>query len=393
MRIAVLHDDFPPYHGGGGGVVALELSREFQKRGHEVLVITTVRDISQEGEGMYEGMRVVRFYYANYHERWRAYRGLWNPKLVGRAKDILDRFKPDIVHVHNVHRYLSYRLIQVAKKYAPVFLTAHDVMSFEYGKLITPNDSYRVSAWKQFMNQRFRYNPFRNMYIRKCFRGVNIIAVSNELKRALEENNISVPYVIHNGIDARAWTINPETAQYAKNNLGLQGKKVVLYVGPITMAKGANTTYDAIKKVKKIIPAAVLLVAGHIEKELPDFVYTTGWLAGEALKDVYRAADVVVQPSLCFESFGRVALEGMAMRKPVIGTIFGGAREVILDGETGYVIDPRDTDLFSQKIVTILSNNTVAIHYGEKGRKRVEETFSLKILADRYIHVFKSRTM
>ena len=157
MKILILSDGFPPVHAGGAEVIAFNLSKGFQKLGNHVYVITTVREKSKVGKFDYQGIKVFRIY-SNYHERWRAYLSLYNPQTVGHVKKIIKQIRPDVVHTHNIHHYLSYYSLRIAKKYSKaVFLTAHDVMLFHYGKLVefvnqsdlsvSKNFNYKITPW------------------------------------------------------------------------------------------------------------------------------------------------------------------------------------------------------------------------------------------------------
>ena len=136
MRIVILQDDFPPRHIGGGGAVAFASAKELQKRGHEVVVITTERSAAFSGTREYEGL-TVHTIQSDYNFRFQAYVSLWNPATVRHVRKILSDLKPDVVHAHRVHGYLSYGSLVVAKKLgARVVLSCHDVMPFNYGKFV-----------------------------------------------------------------------------------------------------------------------------------------------------------------------------------------------------------------------------------------------------------------
>ena len=134
MKILILSDDFPPKSFGGAGLVAGEQARALKEVGNDVCVITTTRERYADEYYDYNGITVYSIY-SDYHERWRAYVSLLNPPALFRIKKIINDFGPDVVHAHNIHRYLSYYSLILAKKSgAKVFLTAHDTMSFSYGK-------------------------------------------------------------------------------------------------------------------------------------------------------------------------------------------------------------------------------------------------------------------
>ena len=137
MKIVFLQDDFPPQSFGGAGISTYELAVGMKKAGHEIFVITTCRKRSESGETDYHGLKVFKIA-SDYHERWRAYVSLYNRPVVCQVEELLKRIRPDVVHANNIHFYLSYHCLKVAKQYArAVVFTARDTMLFSYGKLET----------------------------------------------------------------------------------------------------------------------------------------------------------------------------------------------------------------------------------------------------------------
>ncbi len=373
MKILILADDFPPQTFGGAGFSTFYLALGLKKAGHEIFVITTCQDKSLEGETDYQGLRVFRIF-ANYHERWRAYLGLYNPWIVGKVKILIGKINPDVVHAHNIHSYLSYACLKIAKQaQKPVFLTARDTMSFNFGKLATRKYLEKFDArtsWRDHLKQaKKRYNPLRNILIKKYLSYVDqIFAVSQALKEALEQNGIKNAEVSHTGIDVGDFKVGPEKIEEFKKKYNLLGKKVIFFGGRISGLKGLGETNQAIIKVKKEIPEAVLLVAGK---------QGIGWLSGDELKAAYWAADVVVVPSVYLDPFPRSNLEAMACQKPVVATIFGGSPEIVQNGITGFVVNPFNIELLAEKIIDLLKNPEKARQFGQAGYERVKERFTL----------------
>lgn len=401
MKIAILQDDFPPYHAGGAGTVAHGLAQGFLKKGHEVLVVTTVNKKEHAGEGEQAGMYVVRIY-SSYNPRWQAYRSLYNPSTVTELESALQKFKPDVVHIHNVHYHLSYYALVIAKRHAQkVFLTAHDVMLFHYGKLtefidystteIPKTFNYKISPLQQWKKYGLRYNLLRNFIIKRYLRYIDgIFAVSHALRDALIQNGIDVSAVVYNGVDQRNWTPTSEAVISFKKDNNIGDVPTVLFVGGTTGSKGWPQTLAAMELVLQRHPAALLLLVGRVgSQELPpSFVRKIGWLSGNDIAAVYAASTVVLQPSLCLETFGLTALEGMISAKPVIGTCFGGVPEVVEDTVTGYILNPLNTELFGKKIDELISDKTLAAQMGEAGKKRAVENFSLEFQVKNYEALF-----
>jgi glycosyltransferase involved in cell wall biosynthesis len=73
----------------------------------------------------------------------------------------------------------------------------------------------------------------------------------------------------------------------------------------------------------------------------------------------------------------------MACKKPVIATCFGGSKEVVLDGQTGYILNPYNTKLMAEKIIDLIKNPAKARTFGQAGYERVKNEFSLEKQAKR----------
>lgn len=386
MKILILQDDFPPLSIGGAGMVAFSQAKALSKVGHEVMVISAVEDSESEGLIEYGGLKIFRVF-SRYHERWRAYVGLYNPMVIHKISKIMREFSPDIVHAHNIHTHLSYASLKVGKlSGAKVFLTAHDVMSFHYGKM----NGDRVTTWTQIKKYTKRYNPFRNFVIRKYFKYVDrIFAVSRALEEVLIKHGISKVSVINNGIDIRDWQIDQSVIINFRNKHGLNGKKVILFGGRLSAQKGAEEILKIMEKLVINIPNMILLVVGKENayaeslreraqlSGIGDRLLFTGWIEGEELRAAYGASDIVTVLSVYLDPFPTIVLEAMASKKPVVATKFGGSKEMVLDGVTGYVVDPFNLKECVEKFCQLLTNESRSIAFGRAGYERVQNKFSI----------------
>lgn len=411
MKILILSDYFD--NRGGAVVIARSMAQGFQRAHHDVHIITSVQDKALSGQKIIEGIKIWSVY-SKYNLFWRAYRSLYNPQTVRSVAEIIERVGPDIVHAHNIHIYLSYHVLKLAKKSgAKVFLTAHDVMLFHYGKLvefIDPKNSscpekfnYKISVWQQIKKAGKTYNPLRNLIIRRYLKYVDkIFTVSDALKDALVQNGIKNIAVIHNGIDANAWKSDDTGVEEFSNKYGLTGKKIILFGGRLSETKGGREIVLAMSKIVKEITESCILILGKTDNytaQLTDFaaelkiqdkLVFAGWITGDLLKSAFNICDVVVVPSVCFDSFPTVNLEAMACRKPVVATCFGGSREAVLNCETGYIVNPFNTKMMANRVIDLLKNPEKARQLGEAGYDRVQEEFSLEKMINNYLGWFKN---
>lgn len=401
MKICFLQNDFPPENFGGAGVIVYRYAKELFLEGHQVFVIATVQDKSKEKIENYEGIKVF-YLYSKYPIRWRAWLSLYNYKIDKKVKNILKDLNPDVVHAHIVHFYLSYHCLKIAKKYSKkVFLTVHDVMLFNYGKLtsfinfkdlsIPDKFNYKVSFWNLVKEAKLRYNPFRRMIIKHYLKYVDkIFSVSDALKAAIEDNGFKNVETIYNGIDADDFSkIDDNKLMDFKNKFHLENKKVIFFNGRLRRAKGGEQLIKSLKIVKEKINNVLLLISGDksgyinnllelSEKlGLGENIVFTGWLDEQTMKLAYKVSDVCVVPSICFDSFPTVNLEAMAIKKPVIATCFGGSKEIIKDGENGYIINPLDIKTMAEKIIDLVQNEDKAKQFGEIGYGIVKDQFSI----------------
>jgi len=399
MKILFLSDDFPPNSFGGTGIVAHDLAIGLHVKNHDVFIITTVRKKSEEEKIEIEGLKIYKIY-SNYNKKWCAWLSLYNPKTVKKVKKIIRQISPDIVHVHNIHYHLSYYCLKLAKKYSKaVFLTAHNIMLVHYGKLMFTrrnfNESgikkYKISILDQIKEAGKGYNPFRNLIIRHYLKYVDkIFTVSNELKNVLEINKIKNIETIYNGIDVGEWRTEDDVVKKFKEQHHLFNKKVVLFGGRVSVAKGGDTILKAMVSIIKEFNNVVLLVAGKDDFFIPrmielsqkfkikDNIVFLGWLDRKQMRIVYSVSDISVVPSICFDSFPTANLESMASSKPVVGTCFGGTPEIVVDNQTGFIVNPLNINELSEKIIDLLKNPQKAKQFGENGYERVKKYFSLQ---------------
>jgi glycosyltransferase involved in cell wall biosynthesis len=406
MKIVFLSDDFPPTSYGGAGISTFDLARGMNDAGHEVSVITTCRNKTDAGESEYEGLRVYKIA-SNYAPRWRAFVSLNNRPVVREVEKIFASIKPDVVHVNNVHFYLSYKCIKVAKKYArKVVFTARDVMAFSYGKLATKqyleHGDYRTTLLDRFRQSKKRWNPFLNICVRKYLAHADVrVAVSGALKDALVQNGINNVQVIHTGLRPSEWEVSEDERSFFIHEHGLLDKKIIFFGGRLRGIKGALQVLDALKKVKTEFTEAVLLVVGEnddyteeIKKEaemrgMSDVLIFTGWLDRSKVKYALASSDVVLVPTISFDAFPRIVLEAMAVGRPVVGTCFGGAQELIREGETGYVVNPLHPEEIADRVNKIFAEKGHAELLGKNGKERLQKDFNLENKVKEYIVVYE----
>jgi glycosyltransferase involved in cell wall biosynthesis len=380
MRILILSDDFPPHAQGGAGIIAHGDALVLRTLGHEVVVVTSVQKKEEVGTFEENGIIIHRIY-SNYPRRVRAYKSLNNKPLIKELRKIVRDLHPDVVHAHNIHEHISYYALKLAKESgARVFLTAHDAMTLAYGKISEEDRPH--SAWKDFMEYRTSYNPFRNIVIKRYLKNVyRVFAVSDALSTALQRNGIENVVTMHNGI--APITESAYTATSVSDHF-------VLFGGRLSGAKGAFVALAAMKEILKDVPDTTLLIAGKADTDIAKKIHDRareldieksikflGWLSHEDMERAILSVRLVTVLSLYLDPFPTINLEAMAAGKPVVGTKYGGTKEVVAHGETGYVVDPNNTSEVAGRMVEFLKDEAKAVAFGAAGRERVQKYFSL----------------
>jgi glycosyltransferase involved in cell wall biosynthesis len=400
MKLLVANDLYGLSSAAG---VAVRMAEGLAARGHEVSFLATTQEPGGGRRWQQGGVDVHLVETPAYNARWRSWRSLNNPAGVAAMARVVDEVRPDLVHVHNLHIHLSYASLAAARAAgAQTILHVHDIMPVCHQKLfchlderLVPGDPvrYRNGPLKCAVCVRGRFNPLRNGTIKKALaRDVDrLVAVSDEMGSALAQNGIGPCRTIFNGM---ASTSDPSDSVVSSlsERLHLAGRRVVMFGGRIDRLKGGLELLEALAVVVRKVPDAVLLLVGDA---LPGFfeemvalaerngvgqhrLVRTGWLSGEELRAAYALSDVVVSPSLCFESFGLVNLEAMAAGLPVVASMWGGPSDVVKDGETGFLVNPLQTAVLADRLLRVLQDEALAERMGAAGRARVAHLFSLE---------------
>jgi glycosyltransferase involved in cell wall biosynthesis len=403
MKVLILSDPFPPHALGGAGTATYALCRGLSRAGAEVAVISVHQ---QRGQGVIRDDLEFPVYriYSRYPLRWVAYLSLYNPFTLPHVARLLDELRPDVVHAHNVHIHLSYAALRLAaQRDSPVIFTSHDVMPFAFQKFvefINPQArgvptafDYRLRPGVNLRRQRLRYNPLRNPAIRYVlWRYVDVlITPSRALQEAHRANRVLARRmeVIPYGIDVADFEIDLARVAAFRAERGLTGERLILFAGRLSGYKGGEQALRALQKVAERVKNVRLLVLarpGGYTSRMADLadalgigerIHFAGWLSGEELHVAYNAADVVITPSVCFDTFPMVNLEAMAAARPVVGTCFGGTPEAVLDGETGYIVNPYDVDMLTERLTRLMTDEQLARRMGMAGLERVRAHFSM----------------
>jgi glycosyltransferase involved in cell wall biosynthesis len=149
--------------------------------------------------------------------------------------------------------------------------------------------------------------------------------------------------VVHSSIPTGTPPADSEAAR-VRAQLGIPEGPLLLYAGKRSLGKGTPVLLDALDAIRGAVPGAHFAFAGKGELALPVArdVHALGSVPQPTLFALYRAADVVVSPSIWPEPFSRVILEAMWAGRAVVATAVGGSPEQVEDGVTGLLVPPGD---------------------------------------------------
>lgn len=215
-----------------------------------------------------------------------------------------------------------------------------------------------------------------------------IIVISKAVGKRFDwlKNKEEKIVVIYNGIDLEKFNpwINGEKIR-EEFHLSFQTPLVGI-VGRLDWYKGHGYFLQAAKKIAEAIPDTHFLIVGdgeykkrleNIRKELGlnENVLFTG--NREDIPQILAGIDIFLLSSVS-EGFGRSVAEAMACGKPVVATRAGGIPEIVVDGRTGILVPPRDSNAMACAIIELLKDREKGKDMGRKGRKRVEGFFSIE---------------
>lgn len=214
-----------------------------------------------------------------------------------------------------------------------------------------------------------------------------IIVNSNAVKKrfAKSKKAFSKTVVIYNGIDFKKLYSSSLSIDLRKDLSISSHDPVIGMIGRTDLYKDHETLLYSVKEVIKSIPKTKLLLIGDGEKysqikklseelNISKSVYFLG--VRDNIVDFYKALDVFVLSSKS-EGFGRVLVEAMAIKRPVIGTNIGGIPEIIENNVSGILVPKNEPNELAQAILNLIQNPKFAKRLAYQAEKQVHERFCI----------------
>ena len=397
MRVGLMTREYPPNVYGGAGVHVEYLSRELA-RTIDVEVHCWGTQNFDEGNLHVRGAEPWAQLSEGSHAKYKTALETLSLNLAQMSP----LASIDIVHTHTWYvamaGFLAKKLFDI-----PFVLTTHSLEPLRAWKAEQLGSGYAMSSWME----------------RTAILDADaVIAVSQgtraDILRAYPEIDPERIHVIYNGIDLNEYQKTSDTSALLKYGVN-PDLPYVLFVGRITRQKGVTHLVEAIQYLPP--GTQVVLCAGapdtpEIATEMrekveaarainPNVVWIEKMVTKPEAIQLYSNCSVFCCPSV-YEPFGIINLEAMACRAPVVASATGGILEVVVDGETGYLVpfeqDPVTTfpsnpvafaKALAEKLSDLLAHPEKAKRFGEAGRRRVEATFAWTAIADQTIELYR----
>jgi len=305
----------------------------------------------------------------------------WQAKR--KIKDLIQKEKPDIAHIHNIYHQISPSILGVLKKHKiPIVMTVNDYKLicpnytlFQHGKICEKCKSHKY--YQCFFHKCVKNSYLASlvntleMYFHRIFhfyeRYVDIFICPSEfLARKLTEwglprkKIVTLPYFIEEQ--------NPSI---------IKEGNYVLFFGRLSPEKGLDLLISTTQKLPEI--KLKIVGEGPERKRLEDYVQKNhisnvrlvGYKQGEALKKIIQKSRFIIVPSIWQEVFGLVVLESFNSGKTVLASKKGGLAEIIQEGNTGFFF--QNSAELAKKIQSLYQNREITQKIGQRAKQEIKK--------------------
>lgn len=373
MRVLLIANTLPPRDVSGVGEQVLQLAAGLREHGDEVAVL---------GRG--PGPKVM-FPLLVVPAAWRALR----------------RFRPHVVQVHESDGALAALLVAVTGALLtprPLLVALLQVSYVEELRAVRPlianGADGRVLGRPGAVERRFRWlkAPLQILLGWLTAWAADLVlapsaATAAEIRRDYRIEDVGVVPNVTGGLAV-------EPADGSEEERGY-----LLFVGRLRIRKGVEVLLEALSDLRSRRPETILRIAGDgehrgrlerraAELELGEAVAFLGTCDARRVRGLLAGAAALVVPSI-YEGMPLVVLEAMAAGVPVVASAVSGIPEVVVDGETGWLVPPEDPKALAVALDEVLMGPAEARRRGEAGRRRVDERFRPSVAAARWREIVR----
>jgi glycosyltransferase involved in cell wall biosynthesis len=300
------------------------------------------------------------------------------------------RERPDIVHSHTPKAGL---LAMIAGRFAGVPICIHTVAGIP--ALSRTGLSRSILLAIESLTYRFAHRVYPN---------------SKELMKIMRQENLCnesrmsvIGHGSSNGIDSAFFNRTEEISQEARDLRLRHGipfdAKLLCFVGRIVADKGINELVGAFSRIVATKPSTYLMLVGSFESELDPLSERTSHLIStdarivrvgfqQDVRPFMAASDIFVFPSYR-EGFPNVVMQAACMDVPVIASDINGCNEIIIDGENGFLVTPKNERMLQEAIDRLLDDETLRDRFAKSARKSVVERYERTFVQGEILKEYK----
>jgi glycosyltransferase involved in cell wall biosynthesis len=404
MKICVITSSFPKYRGDSTtGSFIFELFKRLGNAGCDVYVVAP-HDFGLAKSEVIDGVLVDRFAYMRPYYLQRLAYGNSMAENVKKSKFI-------VLQVLTYTICCMLRALQIIKLNGVDIIVACWTVPQGFIAVFLKAITKRrvvISAFPVELSLAISRYKFLIPLLRMTFNKADLIVANSHYTKNLITSFGTSPekvYVSYPGVDTSRYLNLP--SDDAREEPRLPNVPILLTVARLVKRKGTKYLVQAMPRILRRIPTAMLVIAGdgpercELEGEvrrlnLNGSVVFLGKVTEDRLIGLYRTSDVFVLPAIVdldgnTEGLGVVLLEAMSMQKPVVASRVGGIPEVIVHGQTGMLVEPGKPEELANAVTYLLRNEHTSAVMGERGRQRIEQIFDWNIIASDFLELLTIR--
>lgn len=389
MKILQINKFF--YSRGGTETYLFGLIDLLEKNGHQNVVFSQAHPLNRRRPAKQYTISNLELNQFHWRSAFKVGRIFWSLEAKKKIKEVIDKEKPDLVHIHNIYHQISPSILPVIKQAGiPIIMTVHDF------KLIKHDYSLPACQYKRpkplvfdwLLRLEFLFHQKLKIYSQNVdlFIAPSQFVKNRLIEKGFPENKIVViPHFVNRPIEPAP---QPNKENY------------ILFFGRLDQSKGTDILIDAIAKLN--LPVKVKIAGGgpqqqqlkkQIERlKLTKRIQLLGPQKNEALMDLIANSSFVVFPSKVHETFGLSIIESQLCGKAVIAARVGATPELITDGQTGILFKAGDSQSLAKAICFLLTNPEQAALMGSRAKNIAKDKYSAAKHYERIIYQYKKLT-
>jgi glycosyltransferase involved in cell wall biosynthesis len=392
--VFVSREYIPSLRGGGIATYVKTVAEALAAGGHRITVIRASDDTRVSNEKTINNVRIISLPGGDFiipamegHSFLKKFRGIYRfhsyRKRIRKVIDALENV--DIIEVAEYGAESLY--LQNSK--TPVVCRLHSptLLGFSDGT----RASLALSNWYYYHQGLVELFLIKKMrFVTSCSN-----ALIDWVNKYAAFNPECKPIAIYNSVDTKKY--NPYVLP--ENNMINTGKKLILFAGTVCETKGSGDLFESAKILIQSEMSFRLEMFGKIgrygwklkkEEACYDWLKIQGQIPREQLMQKYKEAAIVCFPSW-WDSFGLVCTEAMMCGAIVIGSSSGGMNEIIIDGENGFLLEPRNPQKWAEKIKEVFAlSQEERLRISQNAQKRIREKFSTEVIIPQMVDYYHS---